>query len=580
MKFKNINLVLALFIFLFGTSCNEYLDTLPQGTVSAGAATPESADGLLTAAYAGISNEDISGPMTSMWAYGSVRSDDAYKGGGGTGDIIDLFYYELFNLTIPDQDWMHRYTWENFYWAISRANAAIRAYQELTDTEIDADLKASKIAEARFLRGHSFFVLKEMFKYIPIITEDLSNEEIKNTSNTLFSNDELWNKIGEDFQYALDNLPEIQTQTGRINKFAAAAYLAKLRLFQAYEQDENHQVTSINESRLQEVVTLTDMVINSEQYSLEPDYANNYLYGHDFGPESIFAIQFSIGDGTSAGRVSYVTGVNYPHGAPQFSCCGFHQPSQNLVNAFSTENGLPKFNTFNDVIIDETNITTNGVEVDPRLDHSVGIPGHPYKYRNEDEYIYNKSWVRDPGVYGYYHSMKEQQAADSPGFYKNGAFIGSSKNIDIIRYADLLLMKAEALIELGQEAQAMPLINMVRQRAANSTNKLVFADGTPVSNYQISSYDGVNLQWSQENARMALQWERRLEFALESPRYFDLVRWGIAADVLNNYLQTESVRRDYLAVGEFTAGRDEYYPIPQQEIDFTKGLYEQNKGYN
>ncbi len=579
MKFKNINLALAILVLLFSASCSDYLDTLPQGTIAEGAATPESADGLVTAAYAGISNEDISGPMTSMWGYGSVRSDDAYKGGGGTGDIIDLFYYELYNLTTPDQNWEHRFTWENFYWAISRANSALVSLQELSDEEMPA--RQSRIAETRFLRAHSHFMLKVLFKYIPYITEDLSSDEIITTSNKLYSNDELWNKIAEDFQYAMDNLPETQSEIGRINKYAAAAYLAKVRLYQAYEQDENNQVTTINQSRLQEVITLTEMVKNSGKYGLEPDYANNYLYGYDNGPESIFAIQFSIADGTSAGRVSYVTGINYPHGMPLFSCCGFHQPSQNLVNAYGTdENGLPKFNTFNDVILDETNITSNGVTVDPRIDHSVGIPGHPYKYRNEPVYIYSKSWVRDPGVYGFFHSMKEQQAAESPGFYKNGPFIGASKNIDIIRYADVLLMQAEAYIELGQQDKAMPLINEVRNRAANSTDRLVFADGTPISNYKISLYDGENLPWTQENARMALIWERRLEFALESPRYFDLVRWGIAADVLNDYLETESTRRDYLSVGEFTPGRDEYYPIPQQEIDFTKGLYEQNVGYN
>jgi hypothetical protein len=157
--------------------------------------------------------------------------------------------------------------------------------------------------------------------------------------------------------------------------------------------------------------------------------------------------------------------------------------------------------------------------------------------------------------------------------------MGTSKNIDIIRYADVLLMQAEAYIELGQQDKAMPLINLIRARAAGSTGRTKFADGTAPSNYKIAQYDGVNLSWTKENARMALQWERRLEFAMESPRFFDLVRWGIAEPTLNAYLTKEKTRRAFLNSAKFTAGRDEYFPIPQREIDFTKGLYVQNPGY-
>lgn len=580
MKFKNINLVLAILVFLLGTSCNDYLDTDPEGAVSlSGKSTIDEAEGFVTAAYAGIGNDNMNGPTTSMWVYGSVHSDDAYKGGGGVTDISDLNCIEQYNLVRPNLTSMFTYTWEYAYAAISRANTALRALNEFTDEEYD--MTKIRIGEARFLRGHSYFVLKILFKYIPYIDESLSNDEILQTSNREYTNDELWNKIAEDFQYGLENLPETQSQVGRANKYAAAAYLAKLRLYQAYEQNENNQVVNINQDRMREVVDLIHMVINSGKYSLETDFANNFLYGYDNGPESIFAVQYSNSDGTSVGRNSYVTGVNYPHGALQYGCCGFHQPSQNLVNAFATgSDGLPKFSTFNDVVLTSEDITHGGVRVDPRIDHSIGINGHPYKYRTEESYIFRNSWIRDSGVYGFYMSMKEQQAADSPGYRKINAFIGTSKNIDIIRYDDVLLMQAEAYIELGEQDKAMPLINAIRERVANSTGKLKFADGTPLSNYQINEYDGDNLLWSQENARMALRWERRLEFALESPRFFDLVRWGIAEQELNRYLEKEKERRSFLQFAHFSAGRDEYFPIPQQEIDFTKELYTQNIGYN
>ena len=580
MKMKNIKTYIIALISLLAVSCDNYLETEPQGFISAGSPTAEGAEGLVTAAYAGIGNNDMIGPIASMWVYGSVRSDDAYKGGGGVSDVEPYNFYEQYNLTQPFQSWLAGlpYTWENYYRAISRANSALRTLNELTDEEFA--LRQTRIAEARFLRGHSHFMLKVLFKYVPYIDENLSNEEILQKSNREYSNDELWNKIAEDFEFAVNNLPESQSQVGRANKYAAAAYLAKLRLYQAYEQDENNQVVNINQNRLQEVVNLCEMVIASGQYSLQADFGENFTGGYDNGPESVFAVQFSISDGTTVGRLNFETGLNYPHGAPQYGCCGFHQPSQNMVNAFATDaSGLPKFDTFNDVELSAADITPDGVTVDPRIDHTVGIDGHPYKYRNEDAYIFSNSWVRDPGVYGYFQSMKEQQAADCSCYKKEGPFMGVSKNIDIIRYADVLLMQAEAYIELGQQDMARPLINEVRKRASESTGKTRFADGTAPSNYMIAEYDGSNLAWTQDNARKALQWERRLEFAMESPRFFDLVRWGIAEPVLNDYLDKEKTRKDFLNDAQFTAGRDEYFPIPQREIDFTKGLYEQNVGY-
>lgn len=575
-----INIITIAFIALLTPliSCNdEFLEYEPKGVLSSeNASAPENIEGLVTAAYAGIANDDMIGPITSNWVYGSVRSDDAYKAGGGVSDVIDIHFLEQYNLVQPQtaDDLMGPRTFANHYKAISRTNFALSA---INDTE-EFDLKAVRTGELRFLRGHSYFMLKQLFKYVPYIDETLSSEEILEVSNRQYTNDELWNKIAEDFQFAIDNLPETQPEVGRANKLAAKAYLAKVRLYQAYEQDENHQVININSTRLEEVVALASDVINSGRYSLQPDFAENFLYGFDNGPESIFAAQFSIADGTTTGRVSFVTGLNSPHGAPEYGCCGFHYASQNMVNAFKTaENGLPMFDTFNDEdMIAPEDFQTNGV--DPRLDHTVGVPGHPFKYN--PDFPYQASWARDPGVYGFFGNMKEQQLPDCSCFLKLGPFIGTSVNIDFIRYADVLLMKAEALIELGRQDEALPLINQVRARAKASTERLKNADGSNPSNYRIEEYiPGTNINWTQENARKALQWERRLEFAMESPRFFDLVRWGIAEETLNAYLAEEKTKRDYLSGAHFTAGRDEYLPIPQQEIDFTKGAYEQNPGY-
>ena len=572
--------ILIVPIVMLSTGCKKYLDFQPQGTLLESQLTaPDKVEGLVTAAYAAIGNDFWDGPITSMWVYGSVRSDDAYKGGGSVNDVSEFNSYEQYNLTTPFNDNSVRglpTTWVRAYGAISRANFALRQLEGLT---IDVfPNKAVRQAEARFIRGHMHFLLKVLFKSIPYIHEKLSAEEILTVSNRQFNNDQLWNKIGEDFEFAAANLPVNQTQVGRASKMAAKAYLAKLRLYQAYEQNETHQVTGINQAKLTEVVNLTTEVINSGKYNLQPDFGENFLFGFDNGPESVFAIQYSINDGTEIGRLSMSTGLSYSL-APQYGCCWFHIPSQNMVNAFKTSaTGLPEFDTFNDVALTDADLTPTGARVDPRLDHTVGILGHPFKYN--PGILYSHSWERISSLYGGFGNMKEQQEATPDRFVKVGPFYGSARNIEIIRFADVLLWQAEALIELGRHNEALPIINRLRTRAKNSTQRTRFANGSAPSNYNISEYvSGVNIDWTPENARKALRFERRIEFGMESPRYFDLVRWGIAAETLNNYLTKEKTRRAFLASAQFTKGRDEYFPIPQREIDFTKGLYKQNPGY-
>lgn len=579
MKPYSIKILIALTMVVF-SSCKKYLDYHPNGTLTTDQlTTPDKADALVTSAYAALGNDFWDGSITSMWVYGSVRSDDAYKGGGSVSDVSEFNSYEQYNLTTPVNDNSARgfpTTWNRAYAAISRANFALKQLKSLTPAQLPN--KAVREGEARFLRGHMHFLLKILFKNIPFIDESIADEDILNVSNRQFTNDQLWGKIAEDFQFAITNLPETQPEVGRANKLAAKAYLAKVRLYQAYEQNETHRVTSINPIRLNEVLALTTDIINSGKYRLNDDFAKNFLYGYDNGPESIFAIQYSMNDGTTIGRLSMSTGLNYSL-APQYGCCWFHIPSQNMVNAFRTgASGLPLFETFNDVALKDADLTATGATVDPRIDHTIGIAGHPFKYNSK--ILYKHSWERISALYGGFGNMKEQQEATSPSFKKIGPFYGSSVNIDIIRYADVLLWKAEALIELGRLAEALPLINQVRTRAKNSTQRTMFENGTSPSNYLANEYiDGININWTQANARKALQWERRLEFAMESPRFFDLVRWGIAAETLNAYLAMEKTIRPFLASAVFTKGRDEYAPIPQREIDFTKGLYKQNPSY-
>ncbi|MBO9639411.1 MAG: RagB/SusD family nutrient uptake outer membrane protein, partial [Siphonobacter aquaeclarae] len=225
---KIFHTLLPLAAVLTVTSCSNFLDYEPKGTLSSDNVTSAAnAEALVTAAYAGIGNGDMIGPIASMWVYGSVRSDDAYKGGGGVADLQDINFYEQYNLTQPQQGggFYHPYTWENYYKAISRANVGLRSINNLTETAFPN--KKIRQAELRFLRGHAHFMLKMLFGAIPYVDETLTNDQILATSNRQLGNDQLWNKIGDDFQFAVDNLPASQTQVGRANKLSAAAYLAK-----------------------------------------------------------------------------------------------------------------------------------------------------------------------------------------------------------------------------------------------------------------------------------------------------------------------------------------------------------------
>jgi hypothetical protein len=564
--------------------CKKYLTEQPQGYLSASGLTSATAvDGLATAAYAGIANDWWDAPITSNWEWGSVRSDDAYKGGGGLTDQGQLNVYEQFYLLNSSNsgsgDFGFPGAWIRAYAAISRCNVALRALKNITDAELPT--RESRIGEMHFLRGHMFFLLKMLFNRVPWFDETATDDQIKVTPNSMTS-DSLWIHIEQDFETARSLCPTTQPgEPGRVTMYAAESYLAKAYLYHAYTQDATYTVTGMNTSYLDSVVNLTNDVIASGNYQLNTDFAYNFLDGHENGPESIFAIQYSINDGTQiGGRLSMSTSLNYFAGAAQYGCCAFHIPSQNMVNAFGTgPSGLPKFTTFNNASLTDDSLTAAGAFVDPRIDHTVGIANHPFKY--SAVLPYEHSWERDNGDYGGFGTMKELQLATCACFKKLGPFYGTSVNMDVLRYDDVLLMNAEAQIQLGNPAAALPMINQVRARAGNVSPLVALADGTNPSNYKIDIYrPGTNIAaWDQATAFTALQWERRMEFAMEGYRFFDLVRWGIAGTTLNSFFAVEKTRHGFLANAQFTHGVHEYFPIPQEQIVFTNGLYTQNPGY-
>lgn len=562
MKKKYLSL-LAACSFLFA-GCSDFLDMNPNGILDEESVSGvEQLDKLVISAYSMLGNDHYDIPF-NLWPYGNVRSDDAYKGGRDESDIQDFHFYETSsNITAnfgePDG------LWYNCYIAISRANNALRSLNNVS--EQDFPNKKIRIGECRFIRGHFYFLLKVLFKSIPYIDETVAIEDYGTISNIALSNDELWQKIADDFKAAYDNLPESQgTDVGRANKYSAAAYLAKTYLYKAYRQDEKHNVTEINAEDLKQVLTFSNEVMSSD-YGLEDDFAYNFLPGsYENGKESLFAIQHSTDDGTLYGRLNFSDALNVPM---KFSgSCDFQKPSQNLVNAYKTVNGLPEFSDYN-----KADYNANTDKVDPRLYHTVALPGVPYKYDKKN--IFDESWTRNKAVYGLYSSLKENVALNDPSSVLIDPFRANTKNKIVIRYADIVLMRAEALIELDREKEALPLINEIRERAKKSTGLIDYAENVDIALY----VDNVNCNWTKPYAREALRWERRLELAMESQRFFDLVRWGIADSVINTFYKEEAPKRTYYEDAHFEKNRAEYVPIPQQQINFSKQVYKQNYGY-
>jgi hypothetical protein len=547
-------------------SCEDFLEQPASGILAeddlTGAAQIEN---LCISAYAGIGNDEINRPLM-LWNFGNVRSDDAYKGGNDQNDGNWLHFLEVSSDAFNAGDnWLTDVFWYRNYVVISRINSALRALNNVSEAEMPN--KNTRIAEMRFLRGHLHFIQKIVFHQIPYVTENMSPEDISNESNVKFTSDELWQKIVDDFDFAHKNLPHPQAEIGRANKYAAAAYLAKAYLYKAYRQDEAHNVTEINQTELQKVIELCDEVIASP-YRLESDFAYNFLPGqYENGAEALFSVQYSQEDGTTYGRLNMGCALTTPTPGSDFN-----KPSQSLVNAFITKNGLPDFDGYNTT---DYNETTD--KADPRLFHTVAMPGKPYKYTDlifENSDYFTTS--RNPSMYGNYSSLKENIDPQSSYYVKTGPWYANSKNWIVLRYSDVLLFKAEALIESHRVADALPVINQLRNRAKASTGLIAFANGKmEINTYQ----DGVNCTWSDDFARKALRWERRLEMAMEGGRFFDLVRWGVADEVMNTYYTKEKAQHPYYNGAVFEKNKNEYSPIPIQQINFSKGIYKQNHGF-
>ena len=526
-------------------------------------------DGLLVGAYGMLDGQGISGASGWMvgatsWVYGDVVSDDAYKG-TDAGDQPQMTEIELW-ASQPANTYFY-YKWLSVYEGVARSNDVIKFAARVTD--ISEEERTNYMAQARFLRGHYHFDAKRNWNMVPYI----------DTATTSYTNTEdIWPNIEQDFLFAYENLPETQTDVGKANKWAAAAYLAKVYMFQNKWAEAKV---------LYDEIILNGKTSNNLKYALQPEFWKNFNANFENSSESVFSQQASAsGTIVAAAETSYE--LAYPYGG-DFGCCGFYQPSQNLVNAFKVDaNGLPMLDgSYNATDLkNDQGITSsepfapdNITPLDARLDWTVGRRGIPYYDWGPHP---GRSWIRDQQYAGPYSPKKHVYAKADIGSLTNAGsnHRQTAKNYNIIRYADVLLMAAEAEVEVGSLEKAREYVNIVRARAADPVSFVTDSLGNPAANYEAKPY---LLPFpDKETARKAVRFERRLELAMEGHRFYDLVRWSIADQVLTNYVDVEKTKRTYLTSASFTKGKNEYYPISNRVIEVAaKGgnTLVQNPGY-
>jgi len=548
-------------IFAFTVACDdEFLTKEPQASLSGPAlANADGVEGKLISAYSTLSGYGMDGGgtwyySTWAWIFGSISSDDALKG-TDAGDqpehsFIETYDFNTFNVHNRDK-------WRSGYWGAARANDVILSAEEVED--LTATRKAEIIAEAKFIRGWQHFEMQKMYrtpKYVGSENFSLDNLDASKVPNT----GKIWSQIEQDFSDAASALPATQGQIGRATSWAAKAYLAKAKIYQSDWAGAEPILMDI---------------INNGPFELVEKFEDNYLVATRNNKESIFEVQYAVSSADAAASNAEI-GLAHPYIAP-WGCCGFLQAPQDLVDFFQTDaNGLPlldeswKTNHITNPTGDNIGQPIGDPSVDPRLDHTVGRPGILYK----NHHIMQVDYIRDLTYAGPYFSKKH--VAEPEGFGVGGWGNLSANNLRIMRLGHVILWAAEAKVELGKLEEARALVNRLRARAANpdgfvpgatqgATRPEYTLTGSPGANYNVGEYTAA---WtSQATARTAVRYETRLETAMEGNRFFDLQRWGIQNEVLNDYLARESKYRIYLQGKQFTSPKNEFYPIPTYAID-------------
>lgn len=496
MNKKNLFLSLTIIILIL-TSCSDFLNEDLQGEYTSETfyKTEEQAIAAVNAAYAPASFTEIA---NCLWVFGDVASDDTEKG-GEAGDASDIEYIDEFKTT-ADNGYIEN-IWQRYYEGITRANNVI---YYVPNIDMDTTLRNRIVGEGEFLRAYYYFNLVNIFGEIPLKTEPATTSE--ELQVPLSSVNEIYAQIEEDLINASKVLPSSysDSETGRATQGAAFGLLAKVYLFETKYAESLAAINSLDSLNI---------------YSLMPIYRYNFEETYENNKESIFEIQHLSGQDPFEG--SYLNQYFSPQTENGYF---FDDPTQDLVDEFEkTDDGI----------------------YDPRLDYSIGREGS--KWVNGEDF--ESSW----STTGYLSKKHVQPLSEVPAGTKGDAGL----NYTYLRYADILLIKAEDLNELNQSTESLIPLNEIRQRARNSY--LYDEDLDGYGNIPQDLLPDITTT-NQDELRTAIRHERRVELSLEFHRFFDLMRYG------------ESTAEDALEDKEFDFTEDRYFPIPQSEEDANESL--------
>lgn len=574
------SIILVACAAVLGSCGADFLEKNPQGELTQEQInSPRGVEGMLTGAY-GLVNGNVNGTWgnyssaPSQWLFGEVGADNAHKG-SNNGDQPNMNDVELHRVSATNDN--TEIMWNRYYEGIARCNNTLRllASVQSGSGEKLSDERAKQVqAEARFLRAHYYFFLQRVFSKLPYVDETVSPEQ----ALTIKNEGAVWPQIEADFQFAIDNLSNAMPDVGRANKTAAQAYLAKVLLYQ---------------KKYAAALPLFQAVIAARPALETIPFADNFDVTKENGPESIFAAQHAINPDGSGDNANVGDMLGGFYGSAPVSCCGFYQPTFDLVNSFKvTATGLPMLDNsyrtnpyksdfgLTGKAKDEYRVDTT-LAFDLRLDYTVGRRG--VEYRDWDT-MPGDSWIRDPAYAGPFVGVKHMVDESARGTETvAGANQITSLNVNIIRLADVYLMAAECYVETGNLDAARDLVNRVRVRASKLEPKKIRNRASPnadpnddvitrAAQYNIGLYTAFA---NQDAARAAVRFERRLELAMEGHRFYDLVRWGIAKTTIESYSGFEGDLLTAFKGVVFDPVKDATLPIPQQQIDRSQGALSQ-----